>query len=128
VSSAKRILVVDDDDTIRELVAMALSDDGYEVDSAAHGLQAIELVEERPPDLILLDMRMPIMDGWEFVEAYRAMRGRHAPVIVLTAGRDAAAIAADVHADGFLPKPFDLDHLLSLVACATARKPDGHGG
>lgn len=118
MSSAARILVVDDDETIRELVTMALSDEGYEVDGASHGLEALARIQEQPPDLILLDMRMPVMDGWQFSQAYQAVPEPRAPVIVLTAGHDLAGIVAEVNADGFLPKPFDLDGLLGIVASA----------
>jgi len=110
-----RVLVVDDDESIRELVNMALSDEGYEVVMAAEGSLALELIRTRPPDLILLDMRMPDMDGGEFAEAYRQLPGQRAPLIVLTAARDAADRAAQLEADAFLPKPFDLQALLDVV-------------
>jgi CheY-like chemotaxis protein len=126
VTPARRILVVDDDDTLRELVAMALSDEGYQVRSAAHGAEALEIVGQWPVDLILLDMRMPVMDGWEFSQAYRMTPGPHAPVVALTAGRDVAGTVAQIEADGFLAKPFDLDGLLELVAGMLSAK--GAGG
>ena len=121
--SRGRILVVDDDDTIRALVATALADAGYEVRAAVHGVEALDTAAEWSPDLILLDMRMPLMDCWEFVRAYRGRPGLHAPIVILTAGRDAASIAADVAADGFLAKPFDLDGLLGIVGSTL----NGHG-
>lgn len=116
MSSAGRVLVVDDDDTIRELIATALSDEGYEIQTAAHGADALDLIARWSPDLILLDMRMPVMDGWEFSEAYRQLPGPLAPIVVLTAGRDAASSASQVAAAGFVSKPFDLNGLLEVVA------------
>jgi two-component system, chemotaxis family, chemotaxis protein CheY len=114
--SAPRILVVDDDQGIGEFVGMALSDDGYVVQTALHGAAAIELIGRQAPDVILLDMRMPIMDGWEFARRYRERPGPHAPIVVMTAARDAATRASEIEADGVLAKPFDLDALLEIVA------------
>lgn len=114
--SARRVLVVDDDASIRQFIVLALSDSGYEVTSAAHGGEALAAAEKAPPDVILLDMRMPVMDGWAFAKAYREQPAPHAPVVVLTAARDAAQSAAEISADGFLPKPFELRDLLRIVA------------
>ena len=115
MSNPVRILVVDDDPTILDFVALALNDEGYEVETATDGRAALEAVRRQPPDLILLDMRMPIMDGWQFAEAYAAMPGPHAPIVVLTAAEDAAALAAEIHAQGYVAKPFALDDLLTMV-------------
>ena len=113
--SPARVLVVDDDESIGEFVSMALADEGYDVVTALNGAAALELVELRRPDVILLDMRMPIMDGWEFARRYRQTTGPHAPIIVITAARDADDRAAQVESDGVLAKPFNLDDLLGLV-------------
>jgi two-component system chemotaxis response regulator CheY len=113
--SGARILVVDDDESIGEFVSMALADEGYDVVTALNGATALELIERERPDVILLDMRMPIMDGWEFARRYREMTGPHAPIIVVTAARDASDRAAQIEADGVLAKPFNLDDLLGLV-------------
>lgn len=116
MSSGRRVLIVDDDDSIREFISMALTDDGYEVATAEEGLQALDLARSWKPTLILLDMRMAGMDGWSFARAYRDVPGRRAPILVLTAARDAAAYAAEIEADAFLAKPFELRDLLNLVA------------
>ena len=115
MTSGERILVVDDDDSIRDMIEIVLAAEGYAVRTAAHGAAALELVEESPPRLILLDMRMPVLDGWGFARAYRQRPGPHAPIVVLTAARDAAARAAEIQADGYLGKPFNLGELLDLV-------------
>ena len=119
MNGQRRVLVVDDDESIRELVEMALSSEGHMVMTAPHGAAALEVIARTPPDVILLDMKMPVMDGWELARRYRAMPGPHAPIVVVTAAADAAGraadVAADVAADGHLPKPFDLDDLLRVV-------------
>jgi two-component system, chemotaxis family, chemotaxis protein CheY len=115
VTQPPRILVVDDDPTILDFVSVALTDEGYEVRTATDGRVALEIIDRWPPDLILLDMRMPIMDGWEFAQVYIARPGPHAPVVVLTAAEDAAALAAEIHAAGYVAKPFTIDELLRVV-------------
>ena len=120
MTTGKRILVIDDDDSIREFVEMALQDEGYEVVSVAHGEAALAAVAEARPSLILLDMRMPVMTGWDFAQAYRATPGPHVPIIVVTAAHDPEVRAAQIHADDFLAKPFDIDDLLQVVERYTA--------
>lgn len=115
MTASKRVLVVDDEEGIREVVDMILSAEGYEVVAAADGAAALAAAGERPPDVVLLDMRMPGMDGWQFAEAYRQAPGRHAPIVVMTAAQDAASRASEVAADGCLAKPFDLDELVRTV-------------
>jgi CheY-like chemotaxis protein len=116
VTRAARILVVEDDDGIRELVALILSGAGYEVLTAPNGAAALQVIGSVRPDLVLLDMRMPVMDGWELARRYRETPGPHAPIVVLTAARDAAARAAEIDASGYLGKPFDMQELLRLVS------------
>lgn len=110
-----RTLVVDDDHDIAELVQLALSDEGYEVVIASNGSAALQATLATPFDLILLDLRMPVMDGWEFARAYRARPEPRAPVVVVTAARDAAELAAEIDADDYLSKPFSLEELLDVV-------------
>ena len=115
MSATGPVLVVDDDEGIRDFIGMVLSDEGYEVMTASDGAAALELIEQRSPTVILLDMRMPIMDGWEFARAYRQRPGPRAPIIVVSAGREAASRAAEIDAADVLPKPFRLAELLDLV-------------
>jgi CheY-like chemotaxis protein len=109
------ILVVDDDESIRAFVSVALTDEGYTVVTATNGVAALEAVRLQRPMVILLDMRMPVMDGWEFSRAYHTTPPPHAPIIVVTAARDAAGRAAQIQAEGYLAKPFELDDLLAMV-------------
>ncbi len=110
-----RVLVVDDDEAISEFVSWVLADEGHEVVTAANGALALRALERVCPDVILLDMRMPVMDGWEFARAYRAVWDRLAPIVVVTAAQDAAQRAREVEADGYLGKPFDVDDLIATV-------------
>jgi DNA-binding response OmpR family regulator len=113
---AGRVLVADDDRQIREFVRVALEDEGYEVLTAADGASALALALAAPPDVILLDLNMPVMDGWRFAAAYRGAAGR-APIVVLTAAADAARRRHEIGAVAWLGKPFDLDELLRVVGC-----------
>ncbi len=110
------ILVVEDDPDLLGLVEMLLQDAGYRVRTAAHGLQALERVAEEMPGLILLDMRMPVMNGWEFAAEFRARHGRACPIVVVTAAENAQLRAREVEADAWLAKPFDLDDVLRMAA------------
>ena len=110
-----RILVVDDEPTLRDMVAELLRDEGYTVRTAADGRAAVALFASEPPDLVLMDVMMPGMDGRA---AYMAMRahpdGRTVPIVLSSAAVHPDALDPGIAA--FLPKPFDLDQLLRLVA------------
>jgi CheY-like chemotaxis protein len=110
-----RVLVIDDDPHIRQVIAYTLGDEGYQVDEAGDGRAALEVLGRQRPDVILLDMKMPDMDGWEFARLCRERYGRRVPIIVLTAATDAAHRAADINAEGYVSKPFDLDVLVERV-------------
>jgi CheY-like chemotaxis protein len=110
-----RILVVDDDPDMQDVMAFTLEMGGYEVTRASNGRQALERVEERMPDVILLDMRMPVMDGWTFAAELRRRHPGHAPIVVCTAAEDAQRRAREVQAVGCLSKPFELDAMLHVV-------------
>jgi DNA-binding response OmpR family regulator len=112
---ARPILVVDDDDGIRELISVALSEEGYAVVTARNGQEALDQVAVYAPGLILLDLWMPVLDGEGFLRAYYARVEAPVPVILLAAATNAAAVAVQSHADAFLAKPFDLGELLAIV-------------
>jgi DNA-binding response OmpR family regulator len=109
------ILIVDDDPGITGFLELALGDEGYEVRSAANGRDALARIRERSPDLILLDMNMPIMNGWEFCEQLPRHTARTIPVVVMTAARDAYVRFREVGAQGYLGKPFDLEHMFQTI-------------
>ena len=117
-AGARPILLVDDDEAVRRFLFWALTDEGYAVVEAPDGAVALARVHEAAPGLILLDMRMPVLNGWEFARRYRARPSPHAPIICVTAAADAAAVAArgaQIGAVASLSKPFDLEELLALV-------------
>ncbi len=108
-----RVLIVEDDADIREALGELLASAGYEIDEAANGLEGLAAARRARPDLIVLDLMMPVMDGWQFREAQeRDPALAPIPVIVISASGPAASIAADT----FLEKPFPLDRLVAEVA------------
>lgn len=119
---APRVLIVDDDEHILDFLGLALEDEGYEVDTAHNGADALTRVEASPPDVILLDLWMPVMDGWQFLREYRARPGPHAAVIALTAAQYDPVQHTDIDADAFLTKPFSLDTLIERVRGLTAAR------
>ena len=114
---AAKILVVDDDDSLRELLRMHLSSAGYEVTTAADAIAAGYQVLRSPPDLILSDVNMPHMDGFEFIAALKADSSLpYIPVIFLTSMEDGDHRGKELGAVGYLTKPVRADRLLDLVA------------
>ena len=109
------ILVVDDDPDMQDVMALALEAGDYRVCRASNGQEALERVAERAQDLILLDMRMPVMDGWAFAAELRQRYGHQIPIVVCTAAEDARRRGLEVGAVGCLSKPFELEEMLRLV-------------
>jgi CheY-like chemotaxis protein len=109
------ILVIDDDPAILDTVSEILEFEGYPVLRAANGAEGLRCVEQSRPALILLDMRMPLLDGWGFARALQE-RGVAVPIVVMTAAQDARRWALEIGATAHLPKPFDLSDLLDTVA------------
>jgi two-component system chemotaxis response regulator CheY len=108
------ILVIDDDPAIRATVAEILMSEGYSVATATNGADGLQSLDRVDPALVLLDMRMPIMDGWGFARALQA-RGIQVPILVMTAAQDARRWAREINAEGYVAKPFDLLDLLDAV-------------
>jgi len=113
--AGKRVLVVDDDPDIRELLFTALEDEGFEVVPAANGQEALAIMETFRPDVIVLDLMMPVMDGWQFAQALRA-RADDIPLVLLSAARDLRVHARQLQAADMIEKPFDLSELLPKIA------------
>jgi CheY-like chemotaxis protein len=111
----KRILVVDDDAGIRTFVSEALNSEGYVVVEAANGAEALAAVSTVQPDLILLDVRMPGVNGWEVLDELRSAAGPQTPVVVTTASYSGQDQALQSGAQGYLAKPFDLTALYECV-------------
>ncbi len=108
--------MVDDEGDIREFLRQALEDEGYGVETARDGHEALDKVRRDPPSAVLLDLMMPIMDGWGFLAARSTLSAKfQCPVLVMSAvgGR---SMARQLGARDFIAKPFDLDTLLGKVA------------
>jgi two-component system, chemotaxis family, chemotaxis protein CheY len=110
------VLVVDDDPDMVDVIELVLRTEGYAVRSAENGKRALEAVATAMPALVLLDMLMPVMDGWQFARELRARYGRVVPIVVVTAAEHAQSRAAEIGADDVVSKPFDVDDLLQIVA------------
>ena len=111
------ILVVDDDESIRELLRLHLSGAGYAVQIAEDAISAGYMVLRRPPDLIITDIAMPHMDGFEFVAALKADKSLpNIPVVFLTSLEEVDNRGRELGAVGYLTKPVTADRLLDLVA------------
>jgi CheY-like chemotaxis protein len=123
------ILVVDDDAAIRDVVADILQMSDYPVRTAENGAEALDQIQADQPAAVLLDLMMPVMDGWEFLRRCRACAPcANVPVVVMSAARDAARAAHELGAQAYLTKPFDMDTVLDLVGRLTLRLPWGEGG
>ena len=124
------VLAVDDEEHITELVAMALGFNGFEVDRAATGREALAAVDRRRPDLIVLDVMLPDLDGFEVARRLRQSEGAgtHVPIIFLTA-RDATADKVEglrLGSDDYVTKPFSIEELIERVK-AVLRRSSGVG-
>jgi len=115
MTAPRRLLVVDDDLAIREMLDLVLTSEGYEVLTAPHGAEALRLLSQARPSVILLDMKMPVMDGWQFLERYRRLPDPKVPIVVLTAAQDDKNRAADIGADAYIAKPFAIDDLIRVL-------------
>lgn len=118
----KLVLVVDDDSGLQETLQAVLESEDYEVAIAADGLVALEKIAARRPNLILLDLMMPRMDGYAFAKELQRQGLRSSiPIVVLTADGRAQSKAAQVGADGYLEKPFEIPDLLDEVSRLVTR-------
>jgi CheY-like chemotaxis protein len=110
----QKILLVDDDPAIRQILLRLLAEEGYLVLTAANGVEALELVKVTEPDLVLLDLNMPVKDGWEtFMEL--SIVHRHLPVILITARPNQFFSALASGAGALLEKPLDFVKLFSTI-------------
>lgn len=109
-----RILIVDGDDSIREFIAMALSAEGYEVHVAPHKQTALQLIPTLNPHVVILDLHLSINDTSAILALCHEHTDRYIPVIGLSTSNKGAELAEQAGVDEFLPKPFDLEELLTL--------------
>ena len=117
-----RILLVEDEAGIARLIRRGLEDAGYDVDTAADGARGLEMTEENTYGLIVLDLMLPVRDGWQVCEELRE-RGSRVPILMLTARDtlDDKVRGLDLGADDYLPKPFEFPELLARVRALLRR-------
>ena len=118
---SQKVLVVEDDINIAELLRLYLQKDGFEVSHAADGGKAVEMAKEIQPDLVLLDIMLPVMDGWSVLRTIR--QDSKTPVIMLTAKGETNDKVQGLKqgADDYLTKPFEMKELLARVEAVLRR-------
>ncbi|HLW01727.1 MAG TPA: response regulator [Ktedonobacterales bacterium] len=111
-----RVLIVDDDAAIRKMLVDVLSLEGFHTETARDGREALAVLEDGRKRIMLLDLMMPIMDGWEVCRhlAVRPALRQHLSIILMSAGEKLEQ-ARDLQVEGYLAKPFDVDHLLECL-------------
>ena len=116
MTQPKTVLIVDDEPNIRGFLRMVLEDEGYRVETAGDGREALDKLRRNPPDAVLLDLMMPVVDGWSFLTSRRTLSAEcRCPVLVMSAV-GGWGMARELGAAGFLAKPFDVDVLLAKLA------------
>lgn len=127
--AGERILVVEDDQTIARFVELELVHAGYRVDKASDGVGALETIESEPPDLLVLDLMLPGLDGMEVARRIRSA-GRRTPILMLTARSETQDLVSgfNVGADDYLRKPFEIPELLSRIAALLKRTAHERAG
>ncbi len=123
-----RILLVEDDPAIRSLLLELLAEEGYDVYTAEDGQAGVRAARMNQPDLILMDLMLPVMDGMVATQQLKADQStREIPIIAISAGTNLRIHASDLPADGVVAKPFDLDTLLAAITVQLRRHatPDG---
>jgi len=110
------VLIVDDDPTVLEMMEVLLSGEGYDVVTACNGIEALDRVNGQRPAVIILDMCMPVLDGYSVIGQLRSQeKTRSIPIIAISADSNARQRLAALHVDSYLAKPFDIDRLVNSV-------------
>jgi CheY-like chemotaxis protein len=121
------ILIADDDEGIREFLRELLDSEGYRVEEAKNGAEAIALIAAKRPHAVLMDLMMPVVSGAEATAMIkRDPRTASIPVLAMSAGRNIAALHDQIPADDFIAKPFDLSALVATLAALTGRDQVGN--
>ena len=119
---AEMILIVDDEAGVRELLGDALRIAGFETSTASDGMSALTSIRNKKPDLLIIDINMPVMDGFELLEQLRK-KGDHTPALMLSARGERADVTRGLRlgADDYVTKPFGLEELLLRVGAILRR-------
>ncbi|MBQ3935114.1 MAG: response regulator transcription factor [Clostridia bacterium] len=128
LNMTKRILCIDDDSNICDLLNMYLTKEGYVVDTAGDGVKGLEVFRARTPDLILLDIMMPNMDGWQVCKEIR--KTSNVPIIMVTAKGETIdkVLGLELGADDFIVKPFDMNELVARIKAVLRRSSKQENG
>ena len=119
-----RVLLVEDDPLITEIIADELLQRGYHVDTATNGADALERLAIQRPDAIVLDLMLPVLHGWDFVEHYREhTAGELVPILVVSAAGAVTRSMERLGVKAFLPKPFSLHDLVNRLTEITGQPP-----
>jgi two-component system, chemotaxis family, chemotaxis protein CheY len=114
--SERVVLVVEDDETIRNVIADVLEDRGFRVQGAANGVEALVRLDEARPDVMVLDLLMPVMHGWDFMESYaQKTGGDQIPIVVVSVNPALPRSFNRFGVHAVIGKPFDVDELLNAV-------------
>lgn len=121
-----RVLIADDEPTLRSLLKTNLQLEGFETLTASNGEEALRVIREESPDVVLLDVMMPVMDGWQVLEELSKSERRHTRVILVTAKASAESQLQgwELGCDEYLTKPFDLDDMIARITQVIQR--NGH--
>ena len=125
IDESRYILVVDDDASICDLIEEVLREEGYEVSATRDAARALQLIEQRPPALILLDLSIADQSAESIVSAVRELPGQTTSVIVVSGHANVGPRAEQVGADGYLPKPFDIPILVDTVQAVLSVRRGG---
>jgi DNA-binding response OmpR family regulator len=118
-----KVLVVDDEPALRSLLKTNLSIEGFEAITARDGAEALQVIRDEAPDVVLLDVMMPVLDGWQVLEELSKEPNRTTRVILVTAkaSTEAKLQGWELGCDEYLTKPFDLDVLIDRITEVAAR-------
>ena len=120
-----RILIVEDDPDLRTILKLQLLSQDYEVVEAGNGAEGFAAIQSQAPDMVILDLMMPVMDGFGFLKRVRSLMGtKDVPVLILTASEDERnkVRGFQYQADNYMSKPYDLDKLTDVVEKMMAAK------
>lgn len=121
-----RVLIIEDDAALRSVVRAVLEDFGHEVCEASNGAEGLDCLARELPDLILLDLRMPRMNGQEFCERLGPLGLARVPIALMTADRSAHQWADTIGTAHWLPKPFAIEELLAVIERVDASSAERH--
>jgi CheY-like chemotaxis protein len=116
VTVNKKILICDDDEGILDVLELILEETGHTIVPEINSLNVLALLDQQKPDLVILDLWMPVLSGDQLLKMIRTIPAySHLPVIIVSASRDGEQIATDHSASAFIAKPFDYDSLIEMV-------------